>query len=166
MARRFKDDQSVFQNPGSTELRQRRDADIRPDHGSDESARRLRHSRNQHLQQGSVYGQRRSWLDLYGQFLYSQPDTTVNYQQADTGNLLLQSQLLFYTSQQYLVSAAAKLPHTSGSFGAEIRPLRRVRIIESWLTDRLHNAGSATSTQTLPNRRLPNRWRRCWLPRW
>ena len=57
--------------------------------------------------------------------------------------------MLFYTSQQYLVSAAAKLPHTTGSFGAEIRPFRRVRITESWLTDRLHNAGSAASTQTL-----------------
>jgi hypothetical protein len=89
------------------------------------------------------------WLDVYGQFLYSQPDTNVNFQQTAAGNLLLQSQLLFYTSQQYLVSAAAKLPHTSGSLGAEIRPLRRVRIVQSWLTDRLHNAGSAASTQTL-----------------
>lgn len=92
-----------------------------------------------------------SWLDLYGQFLYSVPNTSVNYQQADTGNLLLQSQVLFYTSQQYLVTAASKLPHTSGSFGAEIRPFRRVRILESWLTDRLHNAGSAGSAQTLTN---------------
>ncbi|HEV8413080.1 MAG TPA: hypothetical protein VGQ49_05770 [Bryobacteraceae bacterium] len=89
------------------------------------------------------------WLDVYGQFLYSQPDTNVNFQQTAAGNLLLQSQLLFYTSQQYLVSAAAKLPHTSGSLGAEIRPLRRVRIVQNWLTDRLHNAGSAASTQTL-----------------
>lgn len=92
-----------------------------------------------------------SWLDLYGQFLYSVPNTNVNYQQADTGNLLLQSQVLFYTSQQYLVTAASKLPHTSGAFGAEIRPLRRVRIMESWLTDRLHNSGSAASTQTFSN---------------
>jgi hypothetical protein len=91
------------------------------------------------------------WLDVYGQFLYSQPDTSVNYQQTATGNLLLQSQLLFYTSQQYLVSAAAKLPHTSGSLGAEIRPIRRLRIVQSWLTDRLHNAGSAASTQMLTN---------------
>ncbi|MBZ5636347.1 MAG: hypothetical protein LAO55_24740 [Acidobacteriia bacterium] len=89
------------------------------------------------------------WLDLYGQFLYSQPDTDVHYQQTDTGNLLLQSQLLFYTSQQYLVSSAAKMPHTSGSLGAEIRPLRRVRIVQYWLTDRLHSAGSAASNQTL-----------------
>ena len=90
-----------------------------------------------------------SWLDIYGQFLFSEPSTTVNYQQADTGNLLLQSQLLFYTSQQYLVSAAAKLPHTTGSFGAEMRPFRRLRITESWLTDRLHDSGSAMSTDTL-----------------
>jgi hypothetical protein len=89
------------------------------------------------------------WLDLYGQFLYSQPDSNVNYQQYDSGNFVVLNQLLFYNSQQYLVSAAAKLPHTSGSFGAEVRPFRRVRIVESWLTDRLHNSGSATSSQVL-----------------
>lgn len=89
------------------------------------------------------------WLDLYGQFLYNQPHADVNYQQYDTGNLFLRSQALFYTTQQYLVSAAAKLPRTSGSFGAEVRPLRRVRIIESLLTDRLHNTGSAAQDQIL-----------------
>jgi hypothetical protein len=89
------------------------------------------------------------WLDLYGQFMFSQPDSTVHYQQADAGNFILSSPLLFYNSQQYLLSAAAKLPHTSASFGAEIRPMRRVRIIESWLTDRLHDSSSAASTQAL-----------------
>ncbi len=90
-----------------------------------------------------------SWLDFYGQFLYSQPQSNVNYQQFDTGNLLLQSQLLFYTSQQFLVSAAAKMPHTSGSFGTEIRPMKKMRVTESWLTDRLHDSGSASTVQTL-----------------
>lgn len=90
-----------------------------------------------------------SWLDLYGQFLYSQPESTVNYQEAATGNLYLQSQVLFYSSEQFLLSAASKMPHTTASFGAEMRPLRRVRITESWLTDRLHNAGSATSNQLI-----------------
>jgi len=89
------------------------------------------------------------WLDLYGQFLYSQPKTNVNYQQSDAGNLVLESQLLFYTSQQYLVSAAAQLPHTTGSLSAEIRPFSHLRIIESWMTDRLHDSGSANSNQTL-----------------
>ena len=58
-----------------------------------------------------------SWLDLYGQFLYSQPKTTVNYQQYDGGNLYLQSQILFYTGQQYLISSAAQMPHTTGNVG-------------------------------------------------
>jgi hypothetical protein len=89
------------------------------------------------------------WLDLYGQFLFSQPKTNVTYQQSDTGNLVLESQVLFYTSQQYLVSAAAMSPHTTANVGAEIRPWRRVRIVESWMTDRLHDDGSANTNQVL-----------------
>ncbi len=90
-----------------------------------------------------------SWLDIYGQFLYSQPNSNVHYRQTDAGNLYLQSQVLFYSSEQLLTSAAARQPHTTGSFGAEIRPFKRVRIVESWLTDRLHDAGSSASTGTL-----------------
>jgi hypothetical protein len=91
-----------------------------------------------------------SWLDLYAQFLYSQPKTTVNYQQYDGGNLYLQSQILFYSAQQYFVSSAAAMPQTTGSAGAEVRPSRRLRITESWTTDRMHNAGSSTENQTQP----------------
>jgi hypothetical protein len=90
-----------------------------------------------------------SWLDFYGQFLYSDPNTNVNYQQYDGGNLYLQSQILFYTAEQYLVSSTARMPHTTGTAGAEIRPLRRLRLTTSWLTDRLHNAGSGAQNQTL-----------------
>jgi hypothetical protein len=90
-----------------------------------------------------------SWLDLYGQFLYSKPIANVQYQDSANGNLYLQSQILFYSSEQTLINAAAKMPHTSGSFGAEIRPLKRVRILESWLTDRMHTASSAASNQVL-----------------
>jgi hypothetical protein len=90
-----------------------------------------------------------SWLDLYGQILYSRPDNNVHYQEYATGNLADLSQLLFYTSQQYLLSAEAKVPHKSGSVGAEIRPLRRVRVLESWLTDRMSGSSSASATQTI-----------------
>jgi hypothetical protein len=90
-----------------------------------------------------------SWLDLYGQFLYSQPESTVNYQQNATGSLYQQSSFLFYNSQQFILSSEAKLPHTTGNAGAEIRPIRKVRILQSWLTDRLHNAGSANSIERL-----------------
>jgi len=90
-----------------------------------------------------------SWLDFYGQFLYSQPKTKVSYQQYDGGNLYLQSQLLFYTAQQYLVSSTAQMPNTSGMAGVEIRPWRRIRVTGSWLTDRLHSAASSPQSQTL-----------------
>jgi hypothetical protein len=145
----FKDDQSVFQGSGTTNFGNVATSIF----GQKTDLTNLLAAYG--VRGTSIYSkalftaEATSWLDLYGQFLYSQPDTNVHYQQTDTGNLLLQSQLLFYSSQQYLVSAAAKLPHTSGSLGVEIRPLRRVRIVQSWLTDRLHNAGSASSTQTL-----------------
>jgi hypothetical protein len=98
-----------------------------------------------------------SWLDIYGQFLYSQPDSNVHYQQTDAGNLYLQSQILFYSSEQELISAASSQPHTTGSLGAEIRPMKRMRLVEAWLTDRLHDAGSASSIDTLlfPGSSLP-----------
>uniref|UniRef100_UPI0015D8E620 MtrB/PioB family outer membrane beta-barrel protein n=1 Tax=Nevskia soli TaxID=418856 RepID=UPI0015D8E620 len=90
-----------------------------------------------------------SWLDLYGQFLYSDPNTNVNYNQYDTGNLVVTNEILFYTGQQFLLDAAAKSPHTSGSLGAEIRPFRKFRIVQSWLTDRMHDTGWANSNQIL-----------------
>jgi len=90
-----------------------------------------------------------SWLDLYGQFLYSQPDSNVNFQEFSTGTQVLLSQVLFYTGEQSLVAAEAKLPHTSGSFGGEIRPFRRLRVLPSWMTDRMHTNGSSSTQQNL-----------------
>ena len=145
----FKDDQSVFQNPGSANFGNV----ATPIFGQKTDLTSLLAAYG--VRGTSIYNKAlftanaTPWLDLYGQFLYSQPNADVRYQQTDMGNLLLQNQLLFFTSQQYLLSAAAKMPHTSGSLGAEIRPFRRVRIVQSWLTDRLHNAGSAASNQTL-----------------
>jgi hypothetical protein len=147
----FKDNQSVFQNPRSTN-----NGNVStPVLGQTTSLTSLLAAYG--IRGTSIYtkalftASAAPWLDLYGQFLYSQPDTSVNYQQNVTGNLLLQNPLLFYTSQSYLLSAAAKLPHTTASLGAEQRPLQRVRIVESWLTDRLHNAGSATSNNVVTN---------------
>jgi hypothetical protein len=90
-----------------------------------------------------------SWMDVYGQFLFSQPSSNVHYQESATGNLYLPSEIVFYQSEQYLVSAAAKLPHTTANLGTEIRPLKRFRLTESWLTDRMHDAGNSLSTQTI-----------------
>jgi hypothetical protein len=83
------------------------------------------------------------WIDVTGQFLYSQPSTDVNYQQYNYGSFASVNQLLLYSSEQNFVNASAKMPHTTGSTGVEIRPLKRVRIVDTWMTDRLHNSASA-----------------------
>jgi hypothetical protein len=147
----FKNDQSLFQNPGSTNY-----GNVStPVLGQITSLTSLLAAYGirgtSYYTKALLTANAASWLDIYGQFLYSQPKTDVNYQQSVTGNLLLTSPLLFYTSQSYLLSAAAKLPHTTGSLSAEERPLRRVRILQTWLTDRLHNAGSADSNNVVAN---------------
>jgi hypothetical protein len=90
-----------------------------------------------------------SWLDFFGTFQFSQGRTDVNYTQTDTGSLVVQRSLLFYNGEQDLVAGAAKQPHTSGSAGVEIRPFKRLRILENWTTDRLHTASSESLTQAL-----------------
>jgi len=90
-----------------------------------------------------------SFVDIYGQFLYSEPKTDTSYSQYNTGNFVLQNQLLFYTGQQFLLSAAATNPHVTGSAGVEVRPFHRVRIVENWMTDRLHVAGASNSSNLL-----------------
>jgi hypothetical protein len=81
-----------------------------------------------------------SWLDIYGQFLYSDPKTTVNFNETAAGNFLAISQLLFYTSAQTLGTGAANQPHTTGTVGFELRPLKHMRILQNWMTDRYHDA--------------------------
>jgi hypothetical protein len=145
----FKSDQSLYQNPGSTNYGNFSS----PIFGQTLDLTSLLAAYG--IGGSSAYSKAlltaspTSWLDIYGQFLYSQPNTNVNYQQTDAGNLYLQSQILFYSSEQQVINAAAEQPHTTGSLGAEIRPFKRVRIVENWLTDRLHDAGSSASLDTL-----------------
>ena len=90
-----------------------------------------------------------SWIDVYAHFGYSNPHNDVNYKQYDYGSLVLLSQLLFFNGEQFLQTAAARMPHTSGDIGWEVRPFRRIRLDQHWLTDRLHNSGSSAGTDTL-----------------
>jgi hypothetical protein len=90
-----------------------------------------------------------SRLDISGQFLYSRPTSDATYWQSNTGNFVNLQSLLFFSGQQGLATAQAKQPHTSASAGAEYRPFRRLRIFETFLTDRLHNASSAAVDQQI-----------------
>jgi hypothetical protein len=89
------------------------------------------------------------WLNLYGQFLYSEPKTEVHFAEIATGNFVNMSSLLFYNTQYTLGMGAANQPHTTGNVGFEIRPIRRLRIIESWMTDRYHDAASPLVAEQL-----------------
>ena len=147
----FKDDEQVFQNPGSVSYGNVPASVLgqTTDLTSLQAAYGIRGTSI--FTRGLFTAEPASWLDLYGEFLYSQPKNDTNYQQSVTGNLLQLNPLLLYTSQSFLVSSAAKLPHTTGNFGIEIRPAPRVRITANWMTDRLHNAGAAESNQVSGN---------------
>ncbi len=90
-----------------------------------------------------------TWADVYGTFLYSQPVSNVGFVGLDTGNQVLLSELLFYTSEDNFIAAASKAPHTSANLGAEIRPMRRIRLLPSWFTDRMHTSGTNIGSDTL-----------------
>ena len=89
------------------------------------------------------------WLTLSGQFLYSEPKTDVNYIDVAKGNFALVTSLLFYNGQVDSIAGAANKPHVSGNAGFELRPFRRFRMVESWSTDRFHDAAYAAIAQYL-----------------
>lgn len=92
--------------------------------------------------------QPKDWLALYGQFLYARPRNETTYQQFNTGNFVLPGQALFFSSQQYLLNSASKVPHQSWNAGAEVRLHPRIRVITSWMSDRIQISGINTGQQT------------------
>jgi hypothetical protein len=145
----FKSDQSLYQNPGSTNYGNFSSPIFGQTLYLSSLLAAYGIGGSSGYSKGLLTASPTSWLDIYGQFLYSQPNSNVHYQQTDAGNLYLQSQILFYSSEQQVINAAAEQPHTTANLGAEVRPFKRLRIVESWITDRLHDAGSAASMQTL-----------------
>ena len=65
---------------------------------------------------------------------------TTNYSEASQGSFY-DAQLGYVTALSNTLNSYAQQPHNSGSFNAELRPFKRLRIIESWSTDRLHSSG-------------------------
>ena len=82
------------------------------------------------------------WIDIYGQFLYSEPRTDIHFYEAATGNFLDASQLLFYSGLTTMGTGTDNQPHTTGNIGFELRPARRLRVIESLMTDRYHDSAA------------------------
>jgi hypothetical protein len=80
------------------------------------------------------------WLHFHGQFLYSQPKTTVNYAEIASGNLYDFSTAAFFPGQFNLASGNAIQPRTSGNGGVELQ-FGRLRLLETLTIDRFHDSG-------------------------
>jgi hypothetical protein len=143
----FKDDQSLFENtpnPGNRET---------PFLGRTLMLNSLMEAYG--IRSTSVYGKLSGtgsvtrWLNLSGDLMYSRPKTDVSFQQASSGNFVVSSEVLAFTAQQFVLSAQASMPRTTGTFGAELLAHRRVRVMWSFLTDRFDNNGSSAARNTL-----------------
>jgi hypothetical protein len=92
---------------------------------------------------GVLQGRPWSWLNFSGQFLYSQPEIHVTYDHEASGNFFLFREIAPFTNGLESSIGDAKRPHSSGSWNTEIRPAGRLRIVQSWYTDRFHIAGGS-----------------------
>lgn len=95
-----------------------------------------------------------SWLDFTGEFYFSQPKTNVRFNESAAGTILWLDTLRFVNGQQSLATGFASQPRTAGGFTLEVRPFSRLRIVETWQTERTHNAGSLALVTTLDSRAL------------
>ncbi|MCS7042653.1 MAG: hypothetical protein N2036_01555 [Bryobacteraceae bacterium] len=86
-----------------------------------------------------------SWLDLSGSFIRSRPKTYSELNQLQRGNVVdPNNPLLLLTGTTDYFFGNATMPHVSGSAAAEARLGSRIRIRESWETDRFHTTGLNT----------------------
>ncbi|MFN7922602.1 MAG: hypothetical protein U0Q16_21035 [Bryobacteraceae bacterium] len=81
------------------------------------------------------------WLHLYGRFVYARNRTDTTYSQ-DAQGLLLADAVRFASGLNGAYGSLARQPRTAGSFSAELLPVARLRIVETLMTDRFHNATS------------------------
>ena len=90
-----------------------------------------------------------SWATIAGQFVYARPRVDVNYNANSTGNFYYAALAQFYNTGRDVLTGSANMPHPSGSLNVELRPWKKVRIIDFWMTDHQHNASSDLLAQTL-----------------
>ncbi|MGB9610060.1 MAG: hypothetical protein ACPL7M_03735 [Bryobacteraceae bacterium] len=85
------------------------------------------------------------WLDLSGSFIRSRPKTYSELNQLVRGKVVDPNDplLVLLGTTDYFFGNAT-MPHISGSAAAEARLGQRIRIRESWETDRFHTTGINT----------------------
>ena len=92
-------------------------------------------------------------LTVAGRFVYSQPDLDFDYDRRTAGNFVSQDVLRVFTGELANASSEASRPHILGNLSVEFRPIERVRILESFVTDRFHIASSSSLGRSLTGTR-------------
>ena len=90
-----------------------------------------------------------SWATISGQFVYAKPRVNVNYFEQSSGNFYYAQLAEFYNTGQDIITGTANMPHPSANLNFDIRPWKRIRIVDFWMTDRMHDAGSDLLSETL-----------------
>jgi hypothetical protein len=88
-------------------------------------------------------------VSVSGQFLYSQPKIDVSQRLEAEGAFVFQRLLAPYSGAFEQNLADANRPHSAGSWSTEWRPTDRLRVTQSWYTDRYHVSSGSTLTQVL-----------------
>lgn len=89
------------------------------------------------------------WADFAGQFGFSQASGTIGFSETATGQFVGLAALQTFTGLTSNGPGSALLPRPSGNVSMILRPMRRLRIVDSFDTLRFHNAASTVFTQTL-----------------
>ncbi len=91
---------------------------------------------------GSVAINPASWVNLAGSFIYTNPNVDVSYENRSQGTFVIPQTLLDASGGLDRFRGTAKMPRPSGSLRGELRPWRRLRIVEAWNTERFHNSAT------------------------
>jgi hypothetical protein len=89
-----------------------------------------------------------SWVDFAGQFGFSQASSTIKFSETATGQLVTQATPQTFTGLTSTAPGSALNPRPSGNVSMMLRPWRRLRLVDSYDTTRLHNATGSVFSQT------------------
>lgn len=145
----FSDDQDVFFNDPDPNRGNRRSSLLGRQIVLDELMQRYRADGRGQFSRGVVQGRPWQKLSFSGQFLFSQPKLDVNHDLAAAGSFVSLGNLSPFGSVVEQNLADANRPHSSASWNTEFRPHSRLRIVQSWFTDRYHVSSGSTLTQAL-----------------
>lgn len=92
-----------------------------------------------------------SWMDVSAEYYYSRPRSNVRFDESAQGTIFLLDSLRFVNGQQSIATGYANQPRSAGGITLEIRPTSRLRVLNAWLIERMHNAGSLALLTTIGN---------------